>query len=219
MNPRPLHYAPPEIPLTVLHQDEDLLVLSKPSGLLSVPGKAESHADSLETRVKEEFPNALLVHRLDLETSGVFIMAMNKQAQANLGKQFERRKTHKTYIARVWGVPDTDNGHINLPLRCDWENRPRQMVCYKHGKPAQTDWRVLEYEGGFARLELTPLTGRSHQLRVHLAEIRHPILGDPFYAPEEAYEAANRLQLHAQSLTLHHPKDGEHVTFTDPCSF
>ena len=105
-------------------------MLSKPSGLLSVPGKAADHADSLETRARADFPEALLVHRLDLETSGVFVMALNKAAQANLGKQFERRKTQKTYIARVWGRPEEDEGHIDLPLRCDWDNRPRQMVCY-----------------------------------------------------------------------------------------
>ena len=219
MNPRPLQYAPPDIPLSILHQDDDLLVLSKPSGLLSVPGKAEDHADSLETRAKAEFPDALLVHRLDLETSGVFVMAMNKDAQANLGKQFESRKTHKIYIARVWGLPEHDEGHIDLPLRCDWDNRPRQMVCHEHGKSAQTGWRVLEREDHAARLELTPLTGRSHQLRVHCAEIGYPILGDPFYAPEDVYAAADRLQLHAHALTLHHPKDGERVTFTEPCPF
>jgi tRNA pseudouridine32 synthase/23S rRNA pseudouridine746 synthase len=219
LTPRPLQYNPPQDPLNVLHQDDALLVLSKPSGLLSVPGKAENHADSLETRAKAQFPGALLIHRLDLETSGVFIMAMNKDAQANLGKQFERRKTEKTYIARVWGTPDQDTGHIDLPLRCDWENRPRQMVCHEHGKPAQTAWKVLERAENITRLELTPHTGRSHQLRVHLAEIGHPILGDPFYAPEDVYDAADRLQLHALSLTVYHPQNGELTTFTDPCPF
>ncbi len=217
--PRPLQYNPPTDPLTILHQDSDLLVLSKPSGLLSVPGKAADHADSLETRARADFPEALLVHRLDLETSGVFVMALNKAAQANLGKQFERRKTQKTYIARVWGRPEEDEGHIDLPLRCDWDNRPRQMVCYEHGKPAQTDWRAIGHDDNTTRLSLSPITGRSHQLRVHMAEIGHPILGDPFYAPEDVFEAADRLQLHALSLTIHHPKDGELITFKDPCPF
>lgn len=219
LSPRPFQYDPPNTPLNILYQDDDLLVLSKPSGLLSVPGKAEDHADSLETRTKGEYPNALLVHRLDLETSGVFVMAMNKDAQANLGKQFERRKVQKTYIARVWSIPEADEGHIDLPLRCDWDNRPRQMVCYEHGKPSQTSWKVLERGSNDSLLQLTPLTGRSHQLRVHMAEIGHPILGDPFYAPEDVYQSADRLLLHAQEITLHRPKDGELITITDPSPF
>jgi len=219
LTPRPLQYNPPQDALSILYQDDDLLVLSKPSGLLSVPGKSEDHADSLETRAKAQFPQALLIHRLDLETSGVFIMAMNKAAQANLGKQFERRKTEKTYIARVWGSPEQDEGHIDLPLRCDWDNRPRQMVCHEHGKPAQTAWKVLDRAEDITRLELTPHTGRSHQLRVHCAEIGHPILGDPFYAPEDVYEAAERLQLHAVTLGLYHPNTGDKIFFSDPALF
>ena len=224
MNPKikvpPLVYNPPKDPLSVVYKDDDLLVLSKPSGLLSVPGKAEDHQDSLETRARKEFPDALLVHRLDLETSGVFLMARNKDTQANLGKQFERRKTDKRYIARVWGHVKDDTGRIDLPLRCDWDNRPRQMVCHEHGKPAQTDWEVLEREeGGFTRVLLKPITGRSHQLRVHMEALGYPMLGEVFYAPDEARDAADRLQLHAESLTIHHPEDGRRITFTDPCPF
>lgn len=177
-------------------------------------------ADSLETRVREQYPDALLVHRLDMETSGVFIMARSKEVQANLGKQFEQRKTEKTYIARVSGHPQKTEGLIDLPLRCDWPNRPKQMVCYEHGKPSQTYWRVLDKEANnIARLELKPITGRSHQLRVHLKEIGHPILGDPFYAPEIALNAAKRLQLHAQSLKIFHPKDNQAVFFLDSAPF
>jgi len=232
---KPLRYEPPQGALNIIHQDEDLLVLSKPSGLLSVPGKAPEHADCLETRAKEKFPESLLVHRLDMDTSGVFVMAMNKKAQANLGKQFERRKIDKTYIAQIWGVPDHNEGCIDLPLRCDWENRPLQMVCYDYGRPAQTDWQVITHEplsslrGGrgadaaihtqCSRVQLKPLTGRSHQLRVHMAALGHPILGDRFYAPKEARDGLDRLYLHAHSLTLHHPKDGARLTFTDPCPF
>ncbi|MCB9982635.1 MAG: RluA family pseudouridine synthase [Rhodospirillales bacterium] len=219
MPAKPLYYEPPQEPLNIIHRDDDLLVLSKPAGLLSVPGKAPEHADCLETRGKQEFPESLLVHRLDMDTSGIFIMAMNKKAQANLGKQFERRKIDKTYIAQVWGVPDQSEGRVDLPLRCDWENRPLQMVCYEHGRPAQTAWQVIGVEQGHARVQLKPLTGRSHQLRVHMQALGHPILGDRFYAPEEARDGLDRLYLHAHSLTLHHPKDGTLTTFTDPCPF
>lgn len=217
--PPPFDYDPPQAPLKVLHQDEHLLVLSKPSGLLSVPGRGEALADSLEKRARAEFPEALLVHRLDTETSGLFLMAMNKRAQGILGKQFQRRKVDKTYIARVYGDVEQADGLIDLPLRCDWDNRPRQMVCDEHGKPAQTQWKVLEREGGVTRLALHPITGRSHQLRVHLMEIGHPILADPFYAPPSAQSMADRLQLHAETLELYNPADGEWISFTDPCSF
>ncbi len=219
----PLFYDPPSEPLKILYQDDDLLVLSKPSGLLSVPGKAEDQRDCLETRAQDELPNALLTHRLDLETSGVFMMAMNKESQALINKQFEKRQTEKHYIARVWGHVEENNGHIDLPMRCDWENRPRQMVCYEHGRSAQTDWEVLERESAsgqaFTRMLLKPITGRSHQLRVHMEEIGHPILGEVFYAHDEAEHAAERLQLHAESLTVYHPTSGEKMTFTDPCPF
>ncbi|MFP4312940.1 MAG: pseudouridine synthase [Alphaproteobacteria bacterium] len=197
-----------------------MLVFSKPSGLLSVPGKDAHLADCMEGRARAIYPDALLVHRLDMETSGIFLMARGKEVQANLGKQFECRKVQKTYIARVAGHPENDSGLIDLPLRCDWPNRPRQMVCYEHGKPSQTRWEVLEREAaGFSRLALYPITGRSHQLRVHLAEIGHAILGDPFYASETMRNAADRLQLHAQSLTIHHPDGGALITFTDPAPF
>jgi tRNA pseudouridine32 synthase/23S rRNA pseudouridine746 synthase len=213
-------YTPPPEPLNILYQDDDLLVLSKPSGLLSVPGRAAEHADCLESRARAEFPGALLVHRLDLETSGVFIMALNKESQVKLGRQFENRETEKRYIARVWGMPEEDAGRVDLPLRCDWENRPRQMVCHEHGKPAQTDWEVLEREAeGFTRMMLKPVTGRSHQLRVHMEALGHPILGEVFYAHEEAEKAAERLQLHAQSLSVYHPVSGDKITFTDPAPF
>ncbi|MEZ5814625.1 MAG: pseudouridine synthase [Alphaproteobacteria bacterium] len=216
----PFIYTPPPEPLHILYQDDDLLVLSKPSGLLSVPGRAAEHADCLEVRARAEFPGALLVHRLDLETSGVFIMALNKESQVKLGRQFENRETEKRYIARVWGMPEEDGGRVDLPLRCDWENRPRQMVCHEHGKPAQTDWEVLEREPeGFTRMLLKPVTGRSHQLRVHMEALGHPILGEVFYAHEEAEKAAERLQLHAQSLSVYHPASGDKITFTDPAPF
>lgn len=214
-------YAPPTDPLHIVYQDDDLLVLDKPSGLLSVPGKSPDLADCLESRAKAAFPGALLIHRLDMDTSGLFIMALDKDVQGNLGKQFERRKVQKTYIALADGIAEEDEGLIDLPLRCDWPNRPLQMVCHEHGKPSQTHWKVLERdtEKNTTRFELKPITGRSHQLRVHLKEIGHPILGDPFYGTDQSQNAAPRLLLHAQSLTIHHPEDGRLVTFESDVPF
>lgn len=218
---RETEYNPPLDPLNILYQDEDLLVLSKPSGLLSVPGKLPGLTDSLETRAKAAFPSALLVHRLDMDTSGIMIMAMNREAQGLLGKQFQKRKVDKIYIAKVWGVPKEREGFIDLPLRCDWDNRPRQMVCFEDGRPSQTKWSVLSDDGQFATIKLEPITGRSHQLRVHMMELGYPILGDPFYAPIAALNAAPRLLLHAHEITMYHPsgRDGERITFTDPVPF
>ena len=216
---KPLVYKPPQEPLQVLHRDEDLLVLSKPAKLLSVPGRGADLQDSLETRARAAFPEALLVHRLDMETSGIFLMAMNQAAQANLGKQFEHRRVKKTYIARVWGQVEGEHGLVDLPLRCDWPNRPLQMVCYEHGKPAQTRWQVLSRDEHSTLVQLTPITGRSHQLRVHMRELGHPILGDDFYAHEEAYNATPRMLLHAQEIELHHPSDGARIKFSDKITF
>lgn len=213
-------YAPPVNPfLEVIHQDQDVLVLNKPSGLLSVPGKALEHADCLEARAQDRFPTARTVHRLDMDTSGVVILAMNAQSHRHLGMQFERRHTAKTYIADVFGEVKEDIGSINLPLRCDWPNRPKQMVDHEQGRKAHTNWRVLQRQGTWTRMELTPITGRSHQLRVHMLELGHPILGDRFYATGEALKAADRLRLHAQSLTVHHPTGGGRVTFDAPLPF
>ncbi len=220
----PLFYDPPQEPLRILHQDDDILVLSKPSGLLSVPGKPEEHRDCLETRAQTEIPNALLTHRLDLETSGIFMMALHKSAQAHINLQFEKRRTKKHYIARVWGNVNDDSGHIDLPMCVDWDNRPRQMICHEHGRSAQTDWKVIERGklpcgNDFTRVLLKPISGRSHQLRVHMEQLGHPILGEVFYAHDEAENAAKRLQLHAESLTIHHPKDESLITFTDLAPF
>jgi len=212
-------YTPPEGPLSVLHRDEELLIADKPSGLLSVPGKPLEHRDCLEARVKAAFPEALLIHRLDLETSGVMVFALNPRAQRLINGQFERRIVRKTYIARVAGLVSGDAGEIDLPLIADWPNRPLQKVCQETGRPARTAWRVLEREAEATRLELKPETGRSHQLRVHLKEIGHPILGDPFYAPEEVFNAAPRLQLHAERLDLRHPSGGVWVSYGAPCPF
>ena len=198
-------------------EDEDLIFINKPAGLLSVPGKTEP--DCVEARLRDTHPDALTVHRLDMATSGVMVFAKNKAAQRHLGLQFERRHLEKTYIAVVDGHVEDDEGHIDLPLRADWPNRPLQMVCHEQGRPSQTDWKVLERYEDRTRLELTPLTGRSHQLRVHLLAIGHPILGDEFYAQGHALSASPRLLLHAHRLSLFKPTGGERITIESPVPF
>jgi len=170
--PPPFKYNPPARPvLTVLHETPEFLILSKQSGLLSVPGRLEEHADSLETRARKQFPDALTVHRLDRGTSGLLVMARSKAAHRHLSMQFEKRQTEKTYVAEVWGRMDEDTGTVDLPLRCDWPNRPKQHVDFENGKPSLTHWEVLTRGEKTTRLELTPITGRSHQIRVHLMSI------------------------------------------------
>lgn len=213
-------YAPPLDPyLTVLQADDDLLVVDKPSGLLSVPGKAAHHADCIEKRAQERYPGARIVHRLDMDTSGVMVLAMNAAAHRHLGLQFERRKTLKTYVAEIWGHPLEAEGEVDLPLVCDWPNRPKQMVSHEHGRPALTRWQVIERGEATTRVRLFPHTGRSHQLRVHMLAIGHPIIGDRFYAEGEALAASGRLALHAESLELHHPSGGQRVRFAAACPF
>jgi tRNA pseudouridine32 synthase/23S rRNA pseudouridine746 synthase len=200
-------YNPPQDPLVILHEDAEVLLVDKPSGLLSVPGKGEHLADCLIARVQAVFPEALLVHRLDRDTSGVMIFAMTAHAQRHLGLQFEKRMTRKTYVARVWGVPEEKSGTVDLPLIVDWPNRPLQMVCHETGKPAQTDWKKIKSDGETARMRLFPKTGRSHQLRVHMLALGHPILGDPFYATGPARDFP-RLMLHSEELRFNHPQGG-----------
>ncbi len=218
-------YTPPADPwLVVLHRDDRILIASKPSGLLTVPGKTENLADCLEQRVRSEFPTATIVHRLDRDTSGVLVMALDRDAHRHLGLQFERRHVQKAYIARVWGRVENDAGKIELPLATDWPNRPKQRVDRINGRTALTEWELLEREQiadchAVTRIALFPRTGRSHQLRVHMSEIGHPILGDRLYAPPAALRAADRLQLHAERLTFFHPADGQTVTFVDTCPF
>ena len=208
-------YAPPMEPwLQLVHEDETLLVLDKPAGLLSVPGRTEP--DCLEARAQERFPGAFTAHRLDMATSGLLVMARSKEALAHLGKQFEKRQTEKRYIAVVEGLPEADSGTVDAPLRCDWPNRPLQMICEEHGRSALTHWEVLERTGDRTRLALSPVTGRSHQLRVHLASIGHPILGDEWYGDGAS---APRLLLHAETLKLRHPVGGAWVHFHAPVPF
>lgn len=209
-----LNYNPPMTPyLSIVYQDDDLLIVNKPSGLLTVPGKDPKHADCLITRINRVFPTAKIVHRLDMATSGIICLAMHKEAHRNLSIQFQDRKTAKRYIARVFGKLEQETGSVDLPLICDWPNRPKQMVDHDNGKPSLTHFKVLEYEQNATRVELTPITGRSHQLRVHMLSLGHPILGDKLYAHPEAFAMAPRLQLHAEMLTLAHPASGETLIF------
>jgi tRNA pseudouridine32 synthase / 23S rRNA pseudouridine746 synthase len=202
--------------LRLVYEDRQLLVLDKPSGLLSVPAKPPGPADCLEARVRAAYPEALLVHRLDRDTSGLMVFARTRLAQRHLNWQFERRQVEKVYNARVTGRVEAEEGVVELPLICDWPNRPLQMVCHVRGKPAVTAWKVLERERDASRVELRPRTGRSHQLRVHMLAIGHPILGDPFYGDAAS---ADRLQLHASGLGLMHPDGGAWTGFAAPAPF
>lgn len=214
-----LNYQPPLSSLTILHEDADLLVVDKPSGLLSVPGKSAEHADCLETRVRDAYPDALLVHRLDMDTSGVMVFARNKSAQRHLGLQFEKRQMQKTYHAILTGLVRDDTGLVDLPLIVDWPNRPLQKVDFETGKPAQTEWRVQSRSANSTLVELYPKTGRSHQLRVHMLAIGHPILGDRFYGDADVISRMDRLALHASMLRLRHPTGGAWCEFTAKSPF
>lgn len=215
-----IDYRPPLEPyLDILYQDNDILLLNKPSGLLTVPGKAPEHKDSLLYRVSLVWPQARIVHRLDMATSGLIVMALTAEAQRRLNKQFSLRQVQKEYIARVSGHLSARQGCIDLPLICDWPNRPKQKVCFEYGKPSVTHYQVLQYETHATRISLTPLTGRSHQLRVHMQWLGHPILGDKFYADITGRKQAARLQLHAQNLTFIHPVTEKQLVFCVNCPF
>ncbi len=211
-------YAPPQEPLHFLHHDHEVLLVDKPAGLLSVPGKGPHLADCLITRVQAVFPDALLIHRLDRDTSGVMIFALTRHAQRHLGLQFEKRMTKKTYVARVWGEMKERTGTVDLPLIVDWPNRPLQMVDHENGKQAVTDWRVVRTNDGETRVRMMPKTGRSHQLRVHMLSLGHPILGDPFYAQGPARDYP-RMMLHSETLQFRHPDGGKGTRITAKCPF
>jgi len=215
-----LTYDPPTSPwLSVIHRDSDILVLDKPSGLLSVPGKPEAHDDCLQERARKFYRNAMTIHRLDKDTSGIVVMGMTRKAHANISMQFEKRQTTKSYIACVWGSVVGNEGDIDLPIGSDWDNRPKQMIDHKNGRSAQTHWEVITREGNTTRLRLTPTTGRSHQLRVHMLSLGHPILGDVFYGSIESRNATTRLQLHAETLGFIHPSTGQFCTYSAACPF
>ncbi len=202
-----------------LYHDAHLLVFDKPAGLLSVPGRLPENKDSLALRAQAEFPDALIVHRLDMATSGLLVMARGAEAHRALSIAFAERRVDKSYVAIVAGQVPADTGEVNLPLICDWPNRPRQMVDHDIGKPSLTRYRVLSRETNRTRVQLEPVTGRSHQLRVHMMAMGHPIIGDEFYAPEDTRRLSPRLLLHAERLSLPHPASAEILTFHAPAAF
>jgi len=193
--------------------DDSLLVVNKPAGVLSVPGRGEDLQDCMATRVQALVADALVVHRLDMATSGLLVFARGKAAQRRLSHAFAQREVDKRYVAVVAGHMAQDAGEIDLPLFTDWPNRPRQKVDFESGKPSVTRYRVVSRSGRDTRVELEPLTGRSHQLRVHMLALGHPILGDALYAPPEVLACAGRLLLHAQGLRFGHPVGGEMLSF------
>lgn len=192
----------------VIFADDRLIVADKPSGLLSVPGRGPHKADCLVSRIQLEYPDALAVHRLDMETSGLLVMARGEEAHRRLSRLFRERQVDKHYIAVVAGRMEAMEGEVDLPLITDWPNRPRQKVDFDIGKPSLTRFRVLGYAGETTRVELEPVTGRSHQLRVHMQSLDHPILGDPLYG-----SAGTRLLLHATRIAFPHPFTGEPMVF------
>ncbi|MEW5837739.1 MAG: RluA family pseudouridine synthase [Pseudomonadota bacterium] len=203
MNAKPADYR-------ILHADERILVVDKPTRMLSQPGVGADKKDSLITRLQLSHPGARIVHRLDWETSGLMVIALDAAAHRALSIQFQERQTQKTYIAVVQGHLAAAEGLIDAPLAANWLDKPRQMVSVE-GRPSQTYWRRLELGENSTRVELKPVTGRSHQLRVHMLHLGHPILGDGLYAPPEALAAAPRLLLHAAELGFTHPATGEWI--------
>ncbi|MEM9198680.1 MAG: RluA family pseudouridine synthase [Pseudomonadota bacterium] len=209
-------YAPPDTPLEVMYADRHVLVLVKPTGLLSVPGRGGHLADCLASRAEAQFPGARIVHRLDRDTSGLLVMGLTVAAHRDLSIQFQERRTQKRYIALVSGRPSQPEGVVDLPLAYDPDNKPRQKICHETGRRAITEWKVIGTEGAASRMALTPITGRSHQLRVHMLALGHPILGDPLYHPTDP---APRLMLHAERLGFAHPAHGRAMAFDCPAPF
>lgn len=216
-----IEYNPPQEPwLDLLYRDDYIAVVNKPSGLLSVPGNQPQYYDSAMSRVKEKYGFCEPAHRLDMATSGILLFALSKAADRELKRQFREREPKKYYQALVWGHVEQDHGVVELPLICDWENRPRQKICFAQGKRAVTFYDVLQrYPNNITRVKLTPITGRSHQLRLHMLALGHPILGDKFYAHPQAKAMSPRLCLHAESLQIQHPISGEIMTFTASVGF
>lgn len=207
--------------IDIVYQDPDLLIINKPSGLLSVPGRGPDKQDCAIKRVLVSHPNARVVHRLDMSTSGLLMFALNHSTQVAINQQFQQRDINKRYIAIVDGVVKKKQGEIKLPLSCDWPNRPKQMVDVENGKASYTEYHCLHSDAKEqqSRLLLIPHTGRSHQLRVHCLAMGHVILGDALYASGQALIKAERLCLHAQTLNFFHPSSGEELTIKSDCPF
>lgn len=207
--------------IDILYQDDDLLILNKPAGLLTVPGKGPEKQDCLINRAIRFNPNARVVHRLDQGTSGLVMIPLNYQTLRTLTRQFEGRGIHKRYQAVVSGLLEKDEGEVDLPLICDWPNRPLQKVCFEQGKAALTRYQAVSRDTsrGTTRVELEPVSGRTHQLRVHMLSLGHPIVGDQLYAPPAIQAMAPRLLLHASHLQLRHPITGIEVSIHCPPEF
>ena len=205
--------------IPIVFQDDQIIVAVKPNGLLSVPGRAPEHKDCLITRIQQDRPEALTVHRLDCETSGLVVLACNKESQRELSRQFHDRETQKRYVAMVDGLVSENEGEINVPLMKDWPNRPKQKIDYEQGKSAQTHYKVLNRTNDETRIELIPITGRTHQLRVHMLSLGHPILGDSLYGTEQCLAKSPRMLLHALELGFHHPSTGEWNVYQYPAEF
>lgn len=212
-------YLPPQQPATIIYEDSDILVVEKLSGLLSVPGRLPQHQDNLIGRLEINYGKLHCVHRLDMDTSGLMVIARNKPALSKLSKQFQLRTVKKIYQAIVSGLVENDQGVIEEPLITDWPNRPRQKICFEEGKPSKTEYRVIKREDYTSYVELYPVTGRSHQLRIHMQSIGHPILGCRFYAHTEAQNASSRLMLHASHLAFNHPVTEKCLEFSRPAEF
>ncbi|OGS98715.1 MAG: RNA pseudouridine synthase [Gallionellales bacterium RIFCSPLOWO2_12_FULL_59_22] len=206
--------------LDLIYRDDSLIVANKPAGLLAVPGRGADKQDCLASRVQAEFPDALIVHRLDMATSGLLLFARGAEMQRLLSQMFRERAVQKRYVAVVAGRVQTPSGEVDLPLICDWPNRPKQKVDFASGKPSLTRYRLLTHDTNTdtTRVELEPVTGRTHQLRVHMAAIGHPILGDALYG-ENTQSRAGRLLLHASALSFVHPLSGETLSFSSEPPF
>lgn len=204
--------------IEVLYSDEQMVIVNKPSGLLSVPGRGPDKADCLLSRLQHRFPTIRIVHRLDCATSGIMVLALDADSHRELSRQFHDREVKKQYEALVYGYMDQERGEVDQPLMTDWPNRPRQMIS-PDGKPSQTYFQCLDRSDKESRVQLTPITGRSHQLRVHMLHIGHPILGDNLYAHHEALQAKDRLCLHATYLSVFHPKSNELMEFKNEAAF
>ena len=216
-----MNHAAPVNPVHIVYQDEHLIVANKPPGLLSVPGKGPENQHCLYNQILKLNPNARIAHRLDQGTSGMVIFPLSYLALRNLTQSFEDKKIQKTYLAVVNGIVEQDQGEIDLPLICDWPNRPLQKVCYEQGKKALTRYQVLQRDQELqqTRVQLFPITGRTHQLRVHMLSMGHTILGDGLYASPEIKSKAPRLLLHAQDLFFPHPITGDDISLHCPAEF
>ena len=223
--PDVVYAPPPDVGLDVVYLDEAMVVVCKPPGLLSVPGRGEGRQDCMISRVCQRYADALTVHRLDMATSGLLVLARGTVMQRVLSTSFQDRRVDKRYVALLHGVLSCDEGEVNLPLITDWPNRPMQMVCHERGKPSRTRYQVQDRvvigdgQAGQTRVALEPITGRSHQLRVHMLAMGHPIVGDPLYGDQGLQASFPRLMLHASQLDLPHPISGELISLRSPSPF